>query len=203
MPARVVVILREPSPSATERVKIVLGQTKSRPTTCVYGIGAQNQGELVVKVHDTPVNAGRAIVGLEGYNLRVVETRRTPRENERDGRTHVENVRGWRMPESWSSRPVTTIRSTICCSPAQGGCEGRGPDRASGLAVLSRSRRIRSRRARRRHRGLRGAGLRHPCETTIRPVGQRELPWHHGARTVRSPSSMALTGRNEPRRSSG
>ena len=81
----VVVILREPSPrSISERVKVALGQTASPPADLrVYGIGAQILGDLGVKDMVLLSNTGRTIVGLEGYNLRVVETRPIDKESER------------------------------------------------------------------------------------------------------------------------
>jgi len=81
----VVVVLREPSPtSISERVKIVLGHKESTPADLrVYGIGAQILGDLGVKDMILLSNTGRTIKGLEGYNLRVVETRPIPAEGER------------------------------------------------------------------------------------------------------------------------
>ncbi len=81
----VVVILREPSPrSISERVKVALGQAASPPADLrVYGIGAQILGDLGVKDMVLLSNTGRTIVGLEGYNLRVVETRPIDKESER------------------------------------------------------------------------------------------------------------------------
>jgi 3,4-dihydroxy 2-butanone 4-phosphate synthase/GTP cyclohydrolase II len=81
----VVVILREPSPrSISERVKIALGHHEAPPADLrVYGIGAQILGDLGVKDMVLLSNTGRTIVGLDGYNLRVVETRPIDREGER------------------------------------------------------------------------------------------------------------------------
>jgi 3,4-dihydroxy 2-butanone 4-phosphate synthase/GTP cyclohydrolase II len=81
----VVVILREPSPrSISERVKVALGHQASPPADLrVYGIGAQILGDLGVKDMILLSNTGRTIVGLEGYNLRVVETRPIDKEGER------------------------------------------------------------------------------------------------------------------------
>ena len=81
----VVVILREPSPrSISERVKVVLGHAQATPADLrVYGIGAQILGDLGVKDMVLLSNTGRTIVGLEGYNLRVVETRPIDKESER------------------------------------------------------------------------------------------------------------------------
>ena len=80
----VVVILREPSPhSISDRVKEALGQRDSPPTDLrVYGIGAQILGDLGVTDMILLTNTGRTIVGLEGYNLRVVETRPIRKEGE-------------------------------------------------------------------------------------------------------------------------
>jgi 3,4-dihydroxy 2-butanone 4-phosphate synthase/GTP cyclohydrolase II len=73
----VVVLLREPSPtSITDRLKERLGHEPHKPRDLrVYGIGAQILADL--GVHDMVLlsNTGRTIVGLEGYDLRVVETR--------------------------------------------------------------------------------------------------------------------------------
>ncbi len=81
----VVVVLREPSPrSISERVKVAIGETASPPADLrVYGIGAQILGDLGVKDMVLLSNTGRTIVGLEGYNLRVVETRPIDKEGER------------------------------------------------------------------------------------------------------------------------
>jgi 3,4-dihydroxy 2-butanone 4-phosphate synthase/GTP cyclohydrolase II len=81
----VVVILREPSPtSISDRVKIALGHASPAPADLrVYGIGAQILGDLGVKDMILLSNTGRTIVGLEGYNLRVVETRPIDKEGDR------------------------------------------------------------------------------------------------------------------------
>lgn len=73
----VVVVLREPAPnSISQRVKVSLGQHPPRPRDLrVYGIGAQILADLGVKEMVLLSNAGRTIVGLEGYGLTVVETR--------------------------------------------------------------------------------------------------------------------------------
>ncbi len=80
----VVVILREPSPrSISERVMVALGQRDASPADLrVYGIGAQILGDLGVKDMILLSNTGRTIVGLDGYNLRVVETRPIDKEGE-------------------------------------------------------------------------------------------------------------------------
>jgi len=81
----VVVVLREPSPrSISERVRVAIGETASPPADLrVYGIGAQILGDLGVKDMILLSNTGRTIVGLDGYNLRVVETRPIDKEGER------------------------------------------------------------------------------------------------------------------------
>jgi 3,4-dihydroxy 2-butanone 4-phosphate synthase/GTP cyclohydrolase II len=81
----VVVLLREPSPtSISERVKVALGHHPQPPADLrVYGIGAQILGDLGVTDMILLSNTGRTIVGLEGYNLRVVETRPIPAEGAR------------------------------------------------------------------------------------------------------------------------
>jgi 3,4-dihydroxy 2-butanone 4-phosphate synthase/GTP cyclohydrolase II len=81
----VVVILREPSPtSISDRVKIALGHASPAPADLrVYGIGAQILGDLGVKDMILLSNTGRTIVGLDGYNLRVVETRPIDKEGDR------------------------------------------------------------------------------------------------------------------------
>ncbi|MDX6748741.1 3,4-dihydroxy-2-butanone-4-phosphate synthase [Geminicoccaceae bacterium 1502E] len=73
----VVVILREPSPkSITDRLRERLGHEPAEPRDLrVYGIGAQILSDLGVRDMILLSNAGRTIVGLEGYHLRVVETR--------------------------------------------------------------------------------------------------------------------------------
>ena len=80
----VVVILREPSPhSISDRVKEALGHHEKPPADLrVYGIGAQILGDLGVTDMVLLTNTGRTIVGLEGYNLRVVETRPIRKEGE-------------------------------------------------------------------------------------------------------------------------
>ena len=76
----VVVILREPTPtSISERIKIELGHKPEPPGDLrVYGIGAQILTELGVQRMVLLSNAGRTIVGLDGYGLEVVETRPIP-----------------------------------------------------------------------------------------------------------------------------
>ena len=73
----VVVLLREPTPNAiSERVLVSLGQ-KAAPQgdLRVYGIGAQILVDLGLKDMILLSNTGRAIVALDGWGLRVVETR--------------------------------------------------------------------------------------------------------------------------------
>ena len=73
----VVVLLREPSPKTiTAKLKERLGHEPKRPKDLrVYGIGAQILADLGVKDMILLSNTGRTIVGLEGFHLRVVETR--------------------------------------------------------------------------------------------------------------------------------
>ena len=73
----VVVLLREPSPqSLTQLLHERLGQGAARPRDLrVYGIGAQILNDLGVRDMILLSNTDRTIVGLEGYHLRVVETR--------------------------------------------------------------------------------------------------------------------------------
>jgi 3,4-dihydroxy 2-butanone 4-phosphate synthase/GTP cyclohydrolase II len=73
----VVVLLREPTPNAiSERVLVSLGQ-KARPPgdLRVYGIGAQILVDLGVQDMVLLSNTGRSIIALDGWGLRVVETR--------------------------------------------------------------------------------------------------------------------------------
>lgn len=73
----VVVVLREPSPkSVSQRVAQGLGRDAgTAPDLRVYGIGAQILKALGIRDMILLSNTGRTIVGLEGYDLRVVETR--------------------------------------------------------------------------------------------------------------------------------
>lgn len=73
----VVLLLREPAPSSiTERLKQRLGLTPPPPANLrVYGIGAQILTALGVRDMILLTNNDRTIVGLEGFHLRVVETR--------------------------------------------------------------------------------------------------------------------------------
>ncbi len=73
----VVVVLREPSPkSVSQRVAQGLGRgAGTAPDLRVYGIGAQILKALGIRDMILLSNTGRTIVGLEGYDLRVVETR--------------------------------------------------------------------------------------------------------------------------------
>jgi 3,4-dihydroxy 2-butanone 4-phosphate synthase/GTP cyclohydrolase II len=73
----VVVVLREPSPtSITALLKARLGPEHAPPRDLrVYGIGAQILADLGVRDMILLSNSGRTIVGLEGYGLRVIETR--------------------------------------------------------------------------------------------------------------------------------
>ena len=76
----VVVLLREPSKtSLSERIKVSLGETPPQPRDLrVYGIGAQILADLGVRDMILLSNSDKTIVGLEGYQLRVVETRPIP-----------------------------------------------------------------------------------------------------------------------------
>ena len=84
----VIIILREPAPDAIgHRVRATLGYHPARPRDLrVYGIGAQILHDLGVKDMILLSNAGRQIVGLEGYGLSVVETARSRREKADGGR---------------------------------------------------------------------------------------------------------------------
>jgi len=76
----VLVLIREPSPtSVSDRIKARLGQHGSdTPPLRDYGIGAQILKDLGVSDMILLSNTERAIVGLEGYGLRVVERRPLP-----------------------------------------------------------------------------------------------------------------------------
>lgn len=76
----VVVLLREPSKtSLSDRIKVNLGEEPVRPRDLrVYGIGAQILADLGVRDMILLSNSDKTIVGLEGYHLRVVETRPIP-----------------------------------------------------------------------------------------------------------------------------
>jgi 3,4-dihydroxy 2-butanone 4-phosphate synthase/GTP cyclohydrolase II len=76
----VVVLLREPSKtSLSDRIKVSLGEEPQRPRDLrVYGIGAQILADLGVRDMILLSNSDKVIVGLEGYHLRVVETRPIP-----------------------------------------------------------------------------------------------------------------------------
>ncbi len=73
----VVLVLREPSAKTiSQRILAQLGQqTAARPDLRVYGIGAQILTDLGIHSMILLSNSGRTIVGLEGYDLEVVETR--------------------------------------------------------------------------------------------------------------------------------
>jgi 3,4-dihydroxy 2-butanone 4-phosphate synthase/GTP cyclohydrolase II len=73
----VVVLLREPTPNAiSERVLVSLGQKAAPPGDLrVYGIGAQILVDLGVQDMILLSNTGRSIIALDGWGLRVVETR--------------------------------------------------------------------------------------------------------------------------------
>jgi 3,4-dihydroxy 2-butanone 4-phosphate synthase/GTP cyclohydrolase II len=73
----VVVVLREVSKTAlSERVKVSLGRQPPAPRDLrVYGIGAQILSDLGVRDMILLSNSDKTIVALEGYHLRVAETR--------------------------------------------------------------------------------------------------------------------------------
>ena len=73
----VVVLLREPSPRSITRLLYErMGQEPPRPRDLrVYGVGAQILSDLGVRDMILLSNTDRTIVGLEGFHLRVVETR--------------------------------------------------------------------------------------------------------------------------------
>ncbi|MFY7958886.1 MAG: 3,4-dihydroxy-2-butanone-4-phosphate synthase [Elsteraceae bacterium] len=77
----VVVLLREPSPTAlTDRLKHLLGQPGAPGGLRDYGVGAQILVDLGVKSMILLSNHRRPIVGLEGYGLTVVDYRSLPME---------------------------------------------------------------------------------------------------------------------------
>jgi 3,4-dihydroxy 2-butanone 4-phosphate synthase/GTP cyclohydrolase II len=70
----VVVLLREPSPTAvTDRLKHLLGQPNAPGGLRDYGLGAQILVDVGVKSMILLSNNRRPIVGLEGYGLTVVD----------------------------------------------------------------------------------------------------------------------------------
>lgn len=73
----VILLLREPTPDGiTSRLRERLGITPPKPTNLrVYGIGAQILTELGIRDMILLSNTDRTIIGLEGYHLRVIETR--------------------------------------------------------------------------------------------------------------------------------
>ena len=73
----VIVVIREPRPTAlSDRIESQRSQPQ-RPVNELrdYGVGAQILLDLGVRDMILLANAQRAIVGLEGFGLRVVETR--------------------------------------------------------------------------------------------------------------------------------
>ncbi|MCX7630684.1 MAG: 3,4-dihydroxy-2-butanone-4-phosphate synthase [Geminicoccaceae bacterium] len=78
----VVVVLREPSPKSVSQRLVLGGQREGGAASDlrVYGIGAQILRALGVRDMILLSNTGRTIVGLQGYGLRVVETRPLGRE---------------------------------------------------------------------------------------------------------------------------
>jgi 3,4-dihydroxy 2-butanone 4-phosphate synthase/GTP cyclohydrolase II len=81
----VVVVLREVSKTTlSQRVKISMGEVHHEPRDLrVYGIGAQILTDLGVRDMILLSNSDKTIVGLEGYDLRVVETRPIPANGDR------------------------------------------------------------------------------------------------------------------------
>ncbi|GLQ06471.1 3,4-dihydroxy-2-butanone-4-phosphate synthase [Sneathiella chinensis] len=73
----VVVLIREPRPMAlSDRVRKKLGKpVKENPDLRDYGIGAQILLDLGVREMVLLSNTERHIIGLEGYSLKIVETR--------------------------------------------------------------------------------------------------------------------------------
>ncbi|MGF1474760.1 MAG: 3,4-dihydroxy-2-butanone-4-phosphate synthase [Geminicoccaceae bacterium] len=80
----VVVVLREPSPTAiSESIRRQLGQAgepDDRGWLRVYGIGAQILRDLDVTNMILLSNTDRVIVGLDGYGLHIVEQRPLPQD---------------------------------------------------------------------------------------------------------------------------
>ena len=76
----IVVLIREPMPtSLSDRVRAQVGdQTQPVPGLRDYGVGAQILLDLGVRDMILLSNTKRAIVGLEGYGLSVVERRPIP-----------------------------------------------------------------------------------------------------------------------------
>jgi 3,4-dihydroxy 2-butanone 4-phosphate synthase/GTP cyclohydrolase II len=81
----VVVVLREVSKTTlSDRVKASLGEHPPRPHDLrVYGVGAQILTDLGVRDMILLSNSDKTLVGLEGYDLRVVETRPIPANGDR------------------------------------------------------------------------------------------------------------------------
>lgn len=78
----VVVVLREPSPKSVSQ-QLMTGSHREHAAASdlrVYGIGAQILRALGVRDMILLSNTGRTIVGLQGFGLRVVETRPLGRE---------------------------------------------------------------------------------------------------------------------------
>ncbi len=78
----VVVVLREPSPKSVSQ-QLMTGSQREHAAASdlrVYGIGAQILRALGVRDMILLSNTGRTIVGLQGFGLRVVETRPLGRE---------------------------------------------------------------------------------------------------------------------------
>jgi 3,4-dihydroxy 2-butanone 4-phosphate synthase/GTP cyclohydrolase II len=75
----VVVLIREPRrTSLSERVRRLSAAERTPPDLRDYGVGAQILTDLGVTEMVLLTNSQRAIVGLEGYGLSVVERRKLP-----------------------------------------------------------------------------------------------------------------------------
>ena len=75
----VVLLIREPHPNAlSEQIKARLEGTGESASLRDYGVGAQILLDLGIKEMILLSNSHRPIVGLEGYGLKVVETREIP-----------------------------------------------------------------------------------------------------------------------------
>ena len=73
----VVVIIREAKPtSLSERILYELGEEVKKQPLRDYGVGAQILVDLGIKNMILLTNSNRSIVGLEGYNLSIIDRRR-------------------------------------------------------------------------------------------------------------------------------
>ncbi len=74
-----VLLIREPHATAlSEQVKARLDGAGESASLRDYGVGAQILLDLGIKEMILLSNSHRPIVGLEGYGLKVVETREIP-----------------------------------------------------------------------------------------------------------------------------